>query len=71
MLLKHLSAYYYSKIADLDEKVVDALFILACDLYWQYGVKEECKLPYMLRVTKRALQQRDINLWKLATKYQK
>lgn len=71
MLLKHLSAYYYSKITGLDENVVDALFILACDLYQQYGVKEECKLPYMLRVTKRALEQRDINLWKLAIKYQK
>lgn len=71
MLLKHLSAYYYSKICNLDEEIVDALFVLACDLYQQYGVKEECKLPYMLRVTKRALQQRDINLWKLATKYQK
>lgn len=71
MLLKHLSLYYYSKIAGLDESVVDALFVLACDLYRQYGVKEPCKLPYMLRVTKKALQQGDINLWKLATKYQK
>lgn len=71
MLLKHLSLYYYSKIAGLDESVVDALFVLACDLYCRYGVKEPCKLPYMLRVTKKALQQGDINLWKLATKYQK
>lgn len=71
MLLKHLSVYYYSKIAGLDAEVVDALFILACDLYQQYGVKENCKLPYMLRLTKKALQQKDINLWKLAIKYQK
>lgn len=71
MLLKHLSAYYYSKIAGLGPHTVEDLFVLACDLYRQYGVKEPCKLPYMLRVTKKALQQGDINLWKLATKYQK
>lgn len=71
MLLKHLSLYYYSKIAGLDEKVVDALFALACDLYREYGVKENCQLPYMLRVTRKALLQGDINLWKLASKYQK
>lgn len=71
MLLKHLSAYYYSKISGLEKDVVDALFVLACELYDKYGVKKECKLPYMLRVTKKALEQRDINLWMLATKYQK
>ena len=71
MLLKHLSAYYYSKISGLNDEVIDAMFILACDLYQQYGIKKDCKLPYMLRVTKKALQQGDINLWKLATKYQK
>lgn len=70
MLIKHLSHYYYNKISGLDDKVVEALFVLACDLYEQYGVKEECKLPYMLRVTKKALEQGDINLWKLAIKYQ-
>lgn len=71
MLLKHLSAYYYPKIFGLGNQTVEDLFVLACDLYRQYGVKENCKLPYMLRVTKRALQQGDMNLWKLATKYQK
>lgn len=71
MLLKHLSAYYYTKIHGLEDKVVDALFVLACSLYEEYGLVEECKLPYMLRVTRKALKQGDINLWKLATKYQK
>ena len=70
MLLKHLSAYYNSKIAGLNSKTVEALFSLACDLYDQYG-GTSCKLPYMLRVTKRALRQRDINLWKLASGYQR
>ena len=71
MLLKHLSVYYYTKIQGLESNVVNALFVLACSLYKEYGIKEECKLPYMLRVTKKALEQGDINLWKLATKYQK
>lgn len=71
MLIKHLSAYYYTKIAGLDDQTVEDLFLLACDLYQHFGVRENCKLPYMLRVTKKALQQGDINLWKLATKYQK
>ena len=71
MLLKHLSAYYNNKIHGLEDKVVEALFVLACDLYQKYGVKRYCKLPYMLRVTKKALEQGDMNLWILATKYQK
>lgn len=71
MLLKHLSAYYYSQIHGLENKVVEALFVLACSLYKEYGIKEKCQLPYMLRVTKKSLLQGDINLWKLATKYQK
>lgn len=71
MLLKHLSAYYYTKINGLESDVVDALFVLACSLYEEYGFKGNCQLPYMLQVTKKALQQGDINLWKLATKYQK
>lgn len=71
MLLKHLSAYYYTKINGLESDAVDALFVLACSLYEEYGLKEKCQLPYMLRVTKKALLQGDINLWKLATKYQK
>lgn len=70
MLIKHLSAYYYPTIAGMDEQTVDDLFILACDLLEKYGVKEKIRLPYMLRQTEKALKTGDINLWKLATKYQ-
>lgn len=66
MLIKHLSAYYYSKITGLDESLIEAMFALACDLYEQYGAAS-CKLPYMLRVTEKALRSRDIELWKLAS----
>ena len=71
MLLKHLSAYYFSKISGMEEDVLEAMFILACDLYGRYGIKGKCRLPYMLRVTKKALEKGDINLWKTASVYQK
>ena len=70
MLIKHLSAYYYPTIADMDDQTIDDLFILACELLRKYGVQAKAKLPYMLRVTEKALITGDINLWKLATKYQ-
>ena len=68
-LVKHLSAYYLSKIDGLDESVVSDLFALCCDLFDQYGNKKY-KLPYMLRVTVKALETRDIALWKLASTFQ-
>ena len=66
MLIKHLSAYYYSKISDLNDDIIDSLFSLACDLFEQYG-RRKYKVPYMLRVTEKALRNRDIALWKLAS----
>ena len=70
MLIKHLSAYYYPTISGMDEKTVDDLFILACDLLEKYGQENDVRMPYMLWVTEKALREGDINLWKLATKYQ-
>ena len=69
MLVKHLSSYYYSNINNLDEPLVEALFSLACDMFDRYNGMS-CKLPYMLRVTEKALRCRDIELWKLASKSQ-
>lgn len=68
-LVKHLSSYYLSKIDGLNEATVTDLFSLGCDLFEQYG-KKKYKLPYMLRVTERALETRNIALWKLASVYQ-
>lgn len=70
MLIKHLSAYYYPTIEEMGEQVIEDMFILACDLLKKYGMQETIKLPYMLKVTEKALKTRNINLWKLATKYQ-
>lgn len=70
MLIKHLSAYYYPTIAGMSEQTVEDLFVLARDLLKRYGQQENVRMPYMLRVTEKALREGDINLWKLATKYQ-
>ena len=67
LLLKHLSAYYYPSIAGLEERVVEATFILARELVVNYKPQKQCKLPYMLRVTEKAILTKDINLWKLAS----
>ena len=65
-LVKHLSVYYLRKIDGLDESIVTDLFSLGCDLFERYG-KKKYKLPYMLRITEKALETRDIALWKLAS----
>ncbi len=70
LLLKHLSAYYYPTIAAMDEQVVTAMFVLARDLLRQYRPEGRCRLPYMLRVTERAMLEGDIELWKLASRNQ-
>lgn len=67
LLLKHLSAYYYPSLAGLEEKVVEAAFVMANELLVRYKPQEQCKLPYMLRVTEKAILTKDINLWKLAS----
>lgn len=69
MLLNHLCTYYYSKIQGLNQDIVNALFILACDLFEKYRPERKVRLPYMLRITEKALEEGDINLWKLAAKY--
>ena len=70
LLLKHLSAYYYRSLTGLDEKIVEAMFVLAREVFIQYQIENSFKLPYMLRVTEKALLRGDINLWKLASCYQ-
>ena len=70
LLLKHLSAYYYPTFARMDGEIVEALYVLGCGLLKQYRPEDGCKLPYMLRVTEKAMLSGDIELWKLASKYQ-
>jgi len=70
MLLNHLCGCYYNTIHGLGEDVIEALFILACDLFQKYRPSQKVKLPYILRMAERALDEGDINLWKLVAKYQ-
>lgn len=70
LLLKHLSMYYYPTIAGMDKEIVEALFVLGCGLLRQYRPEGGCKLPYILRVTEKAMLSEDIELWKLVSMYQ-
>ncbi len=67
MLLKHVSAYYYPTIASLPENVVQAMFIAGRELLLKHKPKEKVKLPYMLRLTERAIINNDIALWELCS----
>ncbi len=70
LVLRHVSAYYYPTITGLDEQLVNAMFTLAHDLVVRYRPNTAYKLPYMLRVTEKAILEKNIALWKLASTYQ-
>lgn len=66
-LLNHVSFYYYPKIAGLEEETVEALFIMGRDLLLSHKPQEKVALPYMLRISEKAILEKDIELWKLAS----
>lgn len=70
LVLRHISTYYYSSVKNLDSKVVEALFVLAKDLYSEYKPNHKVKLPFMLRQVEKSFGNNDIELWKLASCYQ-
>lgn len=70
LVLRHVSAYYYGSVKNLDSKVVEALFVLAKDLYSEYKPNHKVKLPFMLRQVEKSFDNNDIELWKLASCYQ-
>lgn len=67
MLLKHLSAYYYPKVSGLPREVIHAMFIAGRNLLLEYKPSADVKLPYMLRLTEKAMIKKDISLWKLCS----
>ncbi len=69
LLLRHLSAYLYTSVKGLDSNVIEALFVLSKDFLDKYD-KEQIKLPYILRQTRKAFKTNDIELWKIASLYQ-
>lgn len=70
LILRHISTYYYGSVKNLDSKVVEALFVLAKDLYSEYKPNHKVKLPFMLRQVEKSFDNNDIELWKLASCYQ-
>ena len=67
MLLKHVSAYYYSTIATMPEDFVEAMFIAGRALLLKFRPPERVRLPYMLRQTEKAMIAGDIAHWKLCS----
>ena len=70
MLLSHLCPYYYNTVKEMDGEMIEALFVLACDIWQRYRPGRSVKLPYMRRMAEHALQTGDMALWALAAKYQ-
>ena len=70
LVLRHISTYYFGSINGLSEDIIDALFVLAKDLFIEYKPNHKVKLPYMLRQVEKAFDNNDIELWKLASCYQ-
>lgn len=70
LVLRHLSLYYYCTLKELDNEVIEALFVLAKEIYEEIKPKNKIKLPYMLRQVEKAFDNNDIELWKLASIYQ-
>ncbi len=67
MILKHVSAYYYTMISSLPDDVIQAMFVAGRELLLANRPSERVKLPYMLRETEKAMIDGDIALWKLCS----
>lgn len=70
LVLRHISTYYFGSINGLSEDIINALFVLAKELFIEYKPNHKVKLPYMLRQVEKAFDNNDIELWKLASCYQ-
>lgn len=68
LVLRHLSHYFYRDIKRCPE-AVEALFVLAEEIYQEWKPSHKVKLPYMLRQVEKAFDTKNINLWKLASSY--
>ena len=67
MLLKHISAYYYPSVSGLSDDVVEAMFVAGRQLLLQNRPSKKVRLPFMLRLTEKAVLDNDIALWKLCS----
>lgn len=69
LLLRHISAYYYPAIKDLDEDIIKAMYVMAADLYKKYKPNKKVKLPFIMREVEKAFDNNDFEIWKLASGY--
>lgn len=69
LLLRHISVYYYSEISRLQPQVVEALYVLAKELYDKYKPSKKVKLPYFIRQIEKAFDNNDFELWKLSSRF--
>lgn len=70
LLLRHLSTYYYSLFTNYEKDLVEALFTVAAEMIEKYKPEKKVKLPYILRQVEKSFDNKDIELWKLASCYQ-
>ena len=70
LVLRHISSYYFCSVNGLKDNIIEALFVLAKELYIEYKPNHKVKLPYMLRLVEKAFDNNDIELLKLSSCYQ-
>lgn len=64
-ILRHIGNFLYNDIKKFDQKVINATFIMACELLNQYKPKENYHLTYMEKQLEKALLTKNISKWKL------
>lgn len=70
LLLRHYSAYYYPFVNGLENRIIEALFLLAKEEIEKYKPKRIVKLPYVLKNVEKAFLENDISLWRISSYYQ-
>ncbi|MCW5556036.1 MAG: glycosyltransferase family 2 protein [Verrucomicrobiae bacterium] len=70
LLLRHLGSFYYFDVSGLEESIVNAMFVLACELAEEYKPRHPVELPFALKQIHESLLTRNIEAWKLACHYQ-
>lgn len=68
LVLKHLGSYLYFAVCNLDERIIEDIFVLACDLACRVRPEKKCHLSYKLKELERCFACKDYTDWVLACK---
>lgn len=68
LVLKHLGSYLYFAIRDLDESVIEDVFLMACELACKIKPNHKCHLSYKLKELEMCFASRNYANWVLACK---